>query len=147
MTTLLGLQGVLNRHVERVKRDTNKVTKEVARTVLKSLTEKTPVDTSQAISNWQVGIMAPIIQTKGPILVGSRGSTYVPSSHQAYVIGNSVLMLRHFGEPIFISNHLDYIEDLNVGNVRYRSGQLNPNTYFVEDAIDAGKVKLASLTP
>jgi hypothetical protein len=59
--------------------NTAKLAAEVANEVVESLEapppEGTPVDTSQALSNWQVGLGAPVDARIAPHFVGEKGST------------------------------------------------------------------------
>lgn len=149
MTTLRGLEGVLNRYVETVKKRANVVKQKIAKEVLKELVYTTPVDTSKALSNWQVGLLRPIQVSSGPLYEGYHGSTEESSSQITYAVGQTIINVSRFGEPIFISNHADFDSGepgltvaLDAGEIEYRDDQSRPNTNFVADAIAAGRALL-----
>lgn len=113
------------------------IVKDVANTVLESLVDNTPVDTSQALSNWIVTIDGPGFGTRAAFVLGKGGSSKAASASQTVSVGKAVIGLKRPGESIFITNNLDYIEQLNAGTISAQPGQ------FVEKAVAAGLQKLA----
>lgn len=111
----------------------NKIAIKAATAILKHLVNVTPVDTSQALSNWQVGINAPVNSEIPPYVAGKRGSTQTASAAKALSVGISALADKKAGETIYISNNLPYIEKLNAG-----SSTQNPGG-FVEAAAQLGR--------
>jgi len=87
-----------------------------ASTILTDLVHVTPVDTSQALSNWQVELDAPVESKIGPYFPGKQGSTQGVSSDAALAAGLAVLATKKPGQPIYISNVLPYIGRLNEGS-------------------------------
>lgn len=93
---------------------TNELAKKVAYQVLSDLTENTVVDTSKAVSNWQVSNKRP---TRGDIQaheVGSRGSTADASISATKFIGDEIINNKKSGEPLFIVNNInkeDYVSN------------------------------------
>lgn len=87
----------------------------VATTILGDLVVVTPVDTSAALSNWQIGLGAPIDTAIDPYYPGLQGSTYTVSGQEALAAGKAKLVNKIPGQPIYISNVLPYIQRLNEG--------------------------------
>lgn len=96
----------------------NEVTKKVASTILNDLVTVTPVDTSQALSNWQVSLKEPIPKSDkvGPYYPGEGGNTAGQSANIAFGVGETELEKRKQGDSIYISNVLPYIKRLNEGH-------------------------------
>lgn len=87
---------------------------------LVQLVNTTPVDTSQALSNWQV-VMGDANEVE-PIPAhepGRMGSTQAESAEVAVAAGSVALQeFTESGVPIHIMNVLDYIVGLDQGNSR-----------------------------
>lgn len=93
----------------------SKVAKAIALTIVADLAYKTPVDTSNAISNWQTTLDAPAGVEIPPHYMGSRGSTFAASAGETVIRGKLTLASKHPGQSIYIANNADYIRDLNNG--------------------------------
>lgn len=104
-----------------------------AETIVKELAQNTPVDTSQAISNWTVTFDSPATEFVGPHYPGEMGSTFSISSAETVMLAKVVLLKKKPGQSIFITNNADYIRDLNDG-----SSPQEP-AGFVERAVIVGK--------
>jgi hypothetical protein len=87
------------------------------------LIDMTPEDTGHAKSNW-----IPSVGTADRSVHGSQEA--VSTSSQTTGLGE--LKTLKLGQPIFISNNVDYLEDLNDGSSRQAPAG------FVEIAIQAG---------
>lgn len=88
---------------------------EVAMVVGRDLAYKTPVDTSNALSNWQGSLNAPNLSEINPHLPGRKGSTKIRSANATIEALKDVLEDKKPGETIFISNAVPYIADLDRG--------------------------------
>lgn len=106
---------------------------EVAMTVTRDLAYKTPVDTSNALSNWQGSLNAPNLSEIDPHLPGVKGSTKIRSANATIDVMQDVLEDKKPGETIFIANAVPYIGRLNRG-----SSQQEP-AGFVERAALLGR--------
>jgi hypothetical protein len=84
--------------------------------MLKELIAVTPVDTSEAISNWQVTLGAPTASPRLPHFTGVKGSTRNASSKKAIAEGLSELAQKQPGQPLFVSNSAKHIVDLDNGS-------------------------------
>lgn len=93
------------------------------------LTDQTPVDTTRALSNWQVGLGRPFMFDIGPFVPGFGGSTKAASRQQAISTARYLLSLRRPGTTIYISNNAPYIRRLNDGWSLQNAGG------FVESAV------------
>lgn len=123
-----------------VKRGANKLAQEVATEVVTDLIEVTPVDTSNALSNWQVRLGNATRATIEPYFPGIFGSTHGQSTNAATLAALAVIQGKKPGKPLYISNNVDYIEKLNAGSSRQAPAG------FVQISILKGRRKLRSST-
>lgn len=123
---------------ERVSRIAATVADEIMQVLEAPPPEGTPVDTSKALSNWQVGLGTAVDDQIGPIVPGEKGSTQGASSAAALAIAAAVLAVKKAGETIYISNALPYIRRLN------DEGYSKQSDHFVERAVQAGRAYLAT---
>jgi hypothetical protein len=115
--TLLDLSKDMKKIAGSFKKEASRAAVYVAETILYDLAYKTPVDTSQAISNWQIRLKEPISSGKElePYYEGEHGTTRNMSAQESIAIGKSKLQRKKPGDSIFISNVLPYIKRLNDG--------------------------------
>jgi hypothetical protein len=126
----LKLENLVNKSTQRA----NEIAKATAEATLIELAYNTPVDTSQAISNWQVGINDAPTRDIAPHFRGVRGSTYSQSAAETIFVGKSKIEAKKPGETIYISNLLEYINILNAGS------SLQAPAGFIEAAIYKGEL-------
>ena len=137
MATLFDLAYRMTAASKSIETKTNEVAKKVATGIAEYLATATPVDTSNAISNWQVGLGSPVRNEIGPHYPGRSGSTYAPSSKQTILEAVAEIDKKQPGQAVYISNNVDYIEDLNRG----ASPQADPG-FATEVAIQVGEAIL-----
>jgi hypothetical protein len=89
---------------------------------IKYLATITPVDTSRALSNWQVNLGEPAAVGRGPFYPGLAGSTAEASTAATIAYAEAVLQNKKPGQPIYISNVLPYIRALNDGSSTQHPG-------------------------
>lgn len=118
----------------------SETSKKVAFQMLKHLTLVTPVDTSKALSNWQLSIGEPAQSEREAFFLGSKGSTKFASASKTVAEASSVLKSKKPGQSIWISNLADYIVDLNNGSSRQHPGG------FVDSALIVGRETLKKVT-
>jgi hypothetical protein len=118
MQTLQQFAAKMEKMPERIKEAVSDVTSKMVMQMVVELGESTPVDTSQAISNWQANIGSPRSDFVGPHFAGSGGSTYGASLTKTVGIAAGKTAIRRFGQPVFISNNAPYIRNLNQGSSR-----------------------------
>lgn len=96
----------------------NERVKRGAIAVLKYLVNTTPVDTSQALSNWEVSTAGPVyhVNSLPPYVPGSGGSTKTASAQEALRVGMAIIATKKPGQKLYISNSVPYIEKLNTGH-------------------------------
>jgi len=141
--TLFDLASNLRKRAKGVDRKASEVSKAVALEVVKVLVMSTPVDTSRALSNWQVGVGKPVNTPLKPYVPGEQGSTRSQSAMAAIAKAELFLSSKKPGEPIFISNVLDYIDDLNNGTIsRQPGGFVEKALIIAENRVNAAKVRI-----
>lgn len=131
--TLLDLANDVDRLAETIGQAASDHAVKTALTIVGDLVYHTPVDTSQALSNWDVTVGAPADDPHGPYFAGKHGSTLQQSAAQALTVAKQTLKDKKPGQPIFIANNLPYIVPLNRGS----SAQVPAG--FVERAVLLGR--------
>lgn len=134
---LLALAETLEAKAKAIDEAASRTAVDTALAIVGDLAYKTPVDTSQALSNWQVTLDGPATSTIGPHFPGSQGSTYRASAAETIANAKSVLQNKKPGQAIFITNNLPYIKRLNDGY----SAQAPAG--FVERAVLIGRKMLS----
>lgn len=109
----------------------NEITKEGVEAALRELVDVTPVDTSEAISNWQVGAGSKPLAQLPPFFAGRRGSTRASSSGKAIDDGLEGLKAKQPGQTVFLSNTAKYITDLDRGTSTQFAGGFIPRALIV----------------
>ena len=134
--SLLELAERLEARIKEIDEQGSDVAVKVALTIITDLAYRTPVDTSRAISNWQVTLGAPAIGNIAPHYAGRLGSTYSASASETVSLAKLILKSKKPGQAIYITNSLPYIRRLNEG-----SSQQAP-AGFVERAILLGRKQI-----
>lgn len=134
---LLDLANSLERKAKAISEAASQTAIDVALTIVGDLAYKTPVDTSQALSNWIVTLGTPATNRVGPHYLGSQGSSQRSSAAETISRAKAVLAEKNPGQAIFITNNLPYIKRLNDGY----SAQAPAG--FVERAVLIGRKMLA----
>ena len=130
--TLLDLAQAMRNLKGAIAKSVNQYVIDYSFRILTHLEEKTPVDTSRAISNWIVTPGAPSNYSLLPYYHGSHGSTRDSSMLVALASGQYEAKLKKPGEPLFITNNVDYILDLEGG-----SSQQAPQGFLDESLLQA----------
>ena len=133
MATLQDLAKRMEAAAKELPDKVNEVSKKVATGITEYLATETPVDTSRALSNWQVGLGGPVRYEIEPHFPGFNGYTASPSSKQTILEAVAELDKKKPGETVYISNNVDYIEELNLG----KSPQADPG-FATTVAIEVG---------
>lgn len=134
---LLSLAERLEKKAEAIDKAASETAVNAALAIVGDLAFKTPVDTSQAISNWTVTLDNPADSTAPPHFPGSQGSTYRQSAAETISNAKEVLKKKKPGQAIYITNNLPYIRRLNDGY----SAQAPAG--FVERAVLIGRKEAA----
>ena len=112
---LLDLATSLERKAKAIDEAASKLAVDTALTIVGDLAYKTPVDTSQALSNWQVSLGSPVDSKIPPYYPGEGGSTRNSSAQSTIDAAKNALKQKRPGVTIYISNVLPYIRRLNDG--------------------------------
>jgi hypothetical protein len=113
---LLDLANSLEKRAKEIDKRVNIIAIKVAMNLLENLVWRTPVDTSRALSNWQVSFDTPNLASIEPYVPGYLGYTQQASASEAINVGNMILKQKKPGQVIYISNAVPYIGDLNRGS-------------------------------
>lgn len=136
MKTLLDLATQMKAAKARVRALGNEGAIKVATAIVTDLISVTPVDSSQALSNWQLSLNVPVGSRIDAYFTGVHGSTQELSGASALAKARSILATKKPGQVIFISNVLPYIQRLNEGY----SGQAPAG--YVERSVLIGRAAL-----
>lgn len=134
--TLLDLANQMDGLSKKIAQSASDAAIKVAQTIVADLAYKTPVDTSQALSNWIVQVGSAYVGKIDPHYPGEFGSTRNSSAQATINAAIAALKAKKPGEPIFIRNNQPYIVRLNEGY----SGQAPAG--FVEASIMIGRQTL-----
>lgn len=132
MATLLDLSNRMKFLAKRIPQAANERKQEVATAILLSLIDDTPVDVSEAVSNWIVGLGQPVFKAVEPYFPGKKGSTAELSRLATQARGIQQIGQSKPGKSIFITNNVEHIVYLNDGTDRL------PALAFKEKAILVG---------
>lgn len=116
----------------------NEAKKHVATEIVRYLVNITPVDTSQALSNWQASAGALVVFPVRAYVLGSGGSTQGASADKALAEAKEIIATAKPGEPIYLSNVLPYIRRLDDGSSTQHPGG------FVKASVIVGRASLGT---
>jgi hypothetical protein len=137
MTNLRNFAKHIRSVEKRIMEELNQAANDAALIVLDDLVNNTPVDTSNALSNWQISLGTPIMDERPPYFPGIKGSTREESAAATMAAGRFILRTKKPGEIIYLSNNAPYIVGLNEG----LTSALNRGG-FVERACEKGRNEL-----
>lgn len=132
---LFGLASKLEEKADLIEQAASDAAVATALAIVGDLAYKTPVDTSQALSNWQVTLGSPAESKINAYYPGQRGSSQRASAAQVLNLAKAVLSQKKPGQPIYITNNLPYIRKLNEGS------SLQQPAGFVERAVLLGRLQ------
>lgn len=112
---LLDLATSLEKKAKAIDEAASKLAVDTALTIVGDLAFKTPVDTSQALSNWIVTLETPSSDKIKPHFPGEGGSTQKASAAETINQARKITAGKKPGQRIFITNNLPYIRRLNDG--------------------------------
>jgi hypothetical protein len=132
VTAFKDMKNVMKAYAKRIEDNANKAVRKVALVIDREVVLQTPVDTGRARANWRVGLNTPVTAARDAFAKGQKGSTASANADAAIAEGQNVIDGRQTGQPIYISNNVEYIGRLNEGS----SAQAPAG--FVEAAISRG---------
>lgn len=141
MATLKGMAGRLNRLADNLDKMVNERKQAVATAIVRQLVEATPVDTSQALSNWRVSTDGTIGAHIAAHFMGAKGSTQAASASAAIADAERAIKSSKPLDVLVIFNAVPYIRRLNEGS----SAQAPAG--FVEKAILIGRLTAKASKP
>lgn len=108
----------------------NQVAKDVVTTILNDLTQVTPVDTGEAVSNWQVSLDQPVLtiipayvpspkgHTKQGVFIHKVDPVITAQANVQPTLDASKIALaaKAPGQPAFITNNVEHIVALDQGS-------------------------------
>lgn len=115
MADLLDLERLCNVLPDRIAKAANVLAVTVTGAIGNDAIDHTPVDTSEAESNWQANLNAPVSFPLPAIYEGERGSTAEASARAAKAHIQRTLKDKLPGEAVYLSNAAEHIVDLNNG--------------------------------
>ena len=136
MGTLRKLAARMTREADEIETQASDKAVAFALTVIGALAYETPVDTTLAISNWEIGLGSPVSSRRGAFFPGEKGSTYRLSAQAVIKDARAKLATKTPGQSIYISNLQPYIRKLNY------EGHSKQGSHFVEVAIMRGRAGL-----
>lgn len=122
MASLSQFAARMRQHGRNVERNTDRIVAEAAGIILQTVVLATPVDTGRARGGWLVGLGGP---PSSQDLKDADGASTIAN-------GRSKIAQRKADQTIFLSNSVEYIDELNKGT----SAQAPAN--FVEMSVLAG---------
>lgn len=138
MATLSDLAKRMDQLAEATEKKASDIAIEATMAIVEHLAFTTPVDTSKAISNWQVGVGAPVLSNIDAHSPGYLGYTLMPSATETIARARAQLSTKRPGQTIHITNNAPYIVALNNG-----SSQQAPRD-FVSIAVEKGRDIIAA---
>ena len=133
MATLLDLADRMKQVKASLSEQASLCARQGALAIVSNLANSTPVDTSAALSNWQVSLENPNYNWIAPHVLGHKGSTQLASIRATIEEAKYNLENKKPGQIIYISNNAEYIIELNNGSSKQAPAG------FVERAILVGK--------
>lgn len=115
MADLFSLANRLEKYEKQLPSRVNTATQKIIEAVLNNLLRITPVDTSKAMSNWQIVFDSESSTSISAYAVGTKGSTRKTSYGAALAAGINKLSAKKPSQAAHIVNNTDYIRDLDDG--------------------------------
>lgn len=110
-----------------IDKDVNEIRRNAVSTLAFRLIYETPVDTSRALSNWQVSYGVASSSKLDAYKLGEQGSTKQYSASRAYKQAQSIIRRTPPKIDLYVSHNLSYIHALNAG-----SSKQQPTVNFIE---------------
>lgn len=114
--TLSALSRALFDASRTLRADVNKIKQDVAKYAIQRYIYETPVDTSQALSNWQVGLSVGRAGQLPAYFIGESGTTQNISAVTALGAAFQQIARAKYGTPLVLYNNVTYIVKLNAGS-------------------------------
>lgn len=143
MGTLRDLSRRLNVLRKRLPEQVNQLKVDIAEEIVTHFAMVTPVDTSKALSNWQIGIGSAAGGEIEAHFVGTLGSTEGISVGATISAAKTKLANSTSGVSVHITNNADYITDLDQGSSRQFAGGFDRRAILIaQNALRTFRIKL-----
>lgn len=139
MATLKDLAKRLNKVADMVEAAPSRVAAAFTFALVDELVDRTPVDTSKALSNWLVSLNDPVLVDMDAYYEGIHGSTASASKAEVLAFANTILGRKKPGQQLYLSNSAPYIRDLNNGTSKQAPAG------FVQQTIRVTRAKLPAI--
>ena len=140
MASLKTLANRMERLNRQLPRQVNEIARDVATVVLHTIIRETPVDTSLAISNWQVGLGEANMSNIPTNFPGIGGSTRSQAYAETLAVGRVYIAGKRPGMELHISNGLEYIQKID--NVSSSPGFKDAALRAGREELEKAKIKL-----
>lgn len=114
-SSLLTLAKRFERRASGLRQNASDLSVQVVDAIVRELVSNTPVDSSQALSNWQVALSTPAQARLDAFYTGEKGSTQEISAAAAMAAARAILRSKKPGVDVIVSNVVPYINRLNEG--------------------------------
>lgn len=114
--TLLDLAKWAEKLPAKIEQGASNVAVSVVKAIDRDVVPHTPVDTTEALSNWQASLNGPVVFPLPAIFPGIAGSTAPASQAEAILHVDRTLTAKKPGEPVYLSNLANHIVKLNNGS-------------------------------
>lgn len=138
--TLGALSRAFSSAASTLRADVNKIKQETAKYAVQRLIYETPVDTSQALSNWSVNLSVGRSDVWRAYFVGENGTTYNISASTALGAAYLQIARSKYGTALVLYNNISYINKLNAGASKQAGA--NYVDKIVADAENVAETKL-----
>lgn len=100
---------------DKIEESANNIAIEVVKAIDRDVVPHTPVDTTEAVSNWQAELNRKPSFPLPAIVPGKGGDTAPASRNEAIAHVDRTLAMKQPGEAVFLSNIVPHIVPLNNG--------------------------------
>ena len=132
--TLLDLAKRMDRLPDKIEKGANNIAIKVVKAIDRDVVPHTPVDTTEAVSNWQAELNGKPSFPLPAIFPGIAGSTAPASREAAIAHVDRTLAMKEPGNSVYLSNMVPHIVPLNNG-----TSKQEPKG-FVERAVLIGRL-------
>lgn len=119
MATFKSLAKQMDKLADAIPEKVNRVAQQTASDVLNQVTSSgvTKVDTSEALSNWRIGVGSKDSSTRPPFFNGKGGTSAAASRAEVRVSGRIKIKQKKPNQEIHVSNSVDHLDVAFIGDV------------------------------
>lgn len=139
MANLVNLADKMEKLAKQIDNAASNCAIDTARFIINNLAYQTPVDTTQAVSNWQLGLGSAKTNFIPPHFLGMFGQTHHASAQKTLALAEEEFKKKKPGQAIHITNNAPYIQALNNGSSKQAPAG------FVEKAVLLASYKVSKM--